>query len=483
MRIALTSVMALLLAGAAGSPASAQEPTRFDHAKHARLFPTCVACHAGAADSVGALFPSGQGCAACHDGTIEPRVAYAVPTPAPTNLRFTHGEHAREVATTAGRADSTLNCVACHTPAGSPWMTVQPAVVGQCLACHGLPTASHLAVPDTACITCHLTLPQATALSAAQVKAFPTPPSHGQPGFLTAAGHGAQSKAGVGAATYAVAPSCATCHARDFCITCHVNAPETPTIQALAPDARSLAIPATLEAPPSHAQGNFLVAHGRSARKDIASCQACHTQQSCAACHIAPPAPVASLYAAGPGRGTGAEVVRSRPATHLADFSDIHAQPATSSQQTCQACHTRPQCLDCHRGTPERTPQYHPQTFLERHPAAAYARETNCADCHNSAAFCQACHVQAGLGSPKGALQAGYHDAYPQFLLQHGQAARQSLETCTSCHTERDCLTCHSALYGRGFNPHGPGFDPQKMRKANPQMCTVCHGQQIPTGN
>ncbi len=483
MRLLTAFGLVLALSGGHPAPLAAQQPDRFDHGKHAKVFPTCVACHQGAADGTSAVFPTGAGCATCHDGTIEKRVTYAVPAPEPTNLRFTHAEHAREVATKAGRPDSTLNCVACHTPAGSAWMTVEPAVVGQCLDCHGVQAASHLAAPDTACATCHLTLPQATALTAAQVKAFPAPPSHDAPGFMAAGGHGAQAKAGTGAATYAVAPSCATCHARDFCITCHVNAPETPTIQALALDPRSLAIPATLEAPASHAQGNFLVTHGKAAQKSIATCQTCHTQQSCAACHVAPPAPVVSLYPAGAGRGEGAIVVRNRPATHLADFSDIHAQPATSSQQTCQGCHTRPQCLDCHRGTPERTPQYHPQTFLERHPAAAYARETNCSDCHNPAAFCQSCHVQAGLGSPKGALKAGYHDAYPQFLLQHGQAARQSLETCTSCHTERDCLSCHSALYGRGFNPHGPGFDPQKLLKANPQMCTVCHGQKVPTGN
>jgi len=173
--------------------------------------------------------------------------------------------------------------------------------------------------------------------------------------------------------------------------------------------------------------------------------------------------------------------VRSRPPSHQADFSTIHAPVATSDPQYCQGCHVRPQCLDCHRGTPDRTPQYHPQTFLERHPAAAYARETNCTDCHNPGSFCQTCHVQSGFSSPARGLQAGYHDAFPGFLLNHGQAARQSLESCTSCHVERDCLTCHSALYGRGFNPHGPGFDAERLRGKNPQMCTVCHGQLIPT--
>ncbi|HEX5635394.1 MAG TPA: cytochrome c3 family protein, partial [Gemmatimonadales bacterium] len=73
-----------------------------------------------------------------------------------------------------------------------------------------------------------------------------------------------------------------------------------------------------------------------------------------------------------------------------------------------------------------------------------------------------------------------YHDATPTFVSGHGQAARQALESCVSCHRETDCLACHSATGGRRFNPHGPGWDADKMRKANPQMCLACHGTNIP---
>lgn len=470
----------LLTLAALAAPAWAQQDTQFDHAKHARVFPTCTACHAGARDGGMTLLPSGQGCASCHNGTVEPLVRWAAPAPERNNLRFTHAEHSKAFATKAGR-DSTLGCQACHTPDGSPWMTVQPAVVPQCLSCHGVRT-THYAAPDTACATCHVPLAQATTLSTAEIKGFPAPPSHAAPGFMGQNGHGALANAGTGPTTYRVAPSCATCHAQDFCITCHVNAPETPAIQALAPDPRSLAIPVALEAPATHAQTRFLQSHGKSAAKSTLACQTCHTQESCVACHLAPPQQIITLHASGPGRGEGAQVIRARPASHMADFSAIHSPVANSNQKSCEGCHARPQCLDCHRGTPERTPQYHPQTFLERHPAAAYARETNCSDCHNPGAFCQTCHAQAGIGSPKRALAAGFHDAYPGFLLNHGQAARQNLETCTSCHVERDCLTCHSALYGRGFNPHGPGFNADRLRAKNPQMCTVCHGLKVPSG-
>ncbi len=40
---------------------------------------------------------------------------------------------------------------------------------------------------------------------------------------------------------------------------------------------------------------------------------------------------------------------------------------------------------------------------------------------------------------------------------------------------------CNGPLGGRRFDPHGPGFDAERLRRKNPQMCTVCHGAAIPT--
>jgi len=37
------------------------------------------------------------------------------------------------------------------------------------------------------------------------------------------------------------------------------------------------------------------------------------------------------------------------------------------------------------------------------------------------------------------------------------------------------------ALGGRHIDPHGPGFDPDRLIKRNPQVCTACHGTNIPT--
>ncbi|HKP50782.1 MAG TPA: cytochrome c3 family protein, partial [Gemmatimonadales bacterium] len=208
-----------------------------------------------------------------------------------------------------------------------------------------------------------------------------------------------------------------------------------------------------------------------------------HTQESCLTCHLGKPATVRVLPVAGPGRGKGARTERERPPSHGKDFSEIHGPVADARPQSCEGCHVRPQCLDCHRPNPaDQTPGYHPAGFLSRHPSAAYTRETSCSDCHNTGQFCSDCHVKAGL-SAQGALNGGYHDAKQFFTLNHGQAARQNLESCVTCHAERDCLTCHSVVGGRRFNPHGPGFDPQTLRRKNSQACTVCHGAAIPEGN
>jgi len=72
-------------------------------------------------------------------------------------------------------------------------------------------------------------------------------------------------------------------------------------------------------------------------------------------------------------------------------------------------------------------------------------------------------------------LGSGYHDAKLAFILGHGQTARQNLESCVSCHTERDCLACHSAVCGRRFNPQGPDFAAERLARKNPEMYLACH--------
>jgi hypothetical protein len=361
-------------------------------------------------------------------------------------------------------------------------MIVQRAVVQKCLECHALP-GSHFDVPSAACATCHVPLSEAPGLTTADIARFPRPAGHDAPNFVLA-GHGKAAAATTARGTPTVAASCATCHARNLCIACHVNAPESPVIQALALDARAPEYVATQPVPASHARANFLLAHGKEAQRASATCATCHTRESCATCHVAnAPRVIASLPAAGPGRAVGAQPTRRAPVSHTFEFRERHGPEANARPATCESCHARSSCLECHRPGDARPSGYHPQNFLTRHPSSAYSREANCSDCHNPAQFCQSCHQQSGLTAQARLGRAGYHDAFRGFNLGHGQAARQSLETCVGCHTERDCTACHSAVGGGfRFSPHGPGFNAARARARNPAVCVACHGTAIPRG-
>jgi hypothetical protein len=495
-----------------GQPA----PERFPHSRHARLFPLCTGCHAGVLDTAQSIWPQPSQCAACHDDVVKPRITWQSRIgPRAGNRRFTHQAHTRAV-TAKNPADSALirNCEGCHVERGAPRMNVRNAVVSQCIDCHGY-DAPHVDVPNEACATCHVRITDAPGLTREDIARFPKPQSHRNPGFVLG-GHGKQAKGpGESGTLRAVSANCATCHAQNFCVSCHVNAPELPQIRALAVDARSPAYSGRLPAPPTHATPAFLRTHGRDARRPAATCTVCHARESCATCHVGSvPRAVAALPPSGPGRAAGVHVVRTPPPSHTRDFRDRHASEANATPKTCETCHVRDMCLECHRPEAARQSEtarrtdvpkqstdalsstaqsvgiravgprrsgYHPPSFLTRHPSSAYTREANCSDCHNSAQFCQSCHQQSGVVSKSRIGQRGYHDAFRGFSLGHGQAARQSLESCASCHAERDCTACHSAVSGGfRFNPHGPGFNADRMKAKNPSLCRACHGNVVP---
>lgn len=463
--------LALLLA-AFGWHRTSREPG-FDHARHARVFPTCVGCHAGAAEAGQPLFPAPESCASCHDGTVQPSVTWRTPRVYPSNLRFSHERHPVRLEPSGAR-DTLLTCGTCHAAEARSWMQVVRPGSTLCVACHAS-GAEHLTLPDTSCATCHLSLAAAPRLTEARIGEFPAPPSHRTADFMSSTGHGRQ--AGVGDQP---AASCATCHARDFCASCHVNAANVPLIQALAPDPRALAIRTELKAPLSHTDRAFQLRHGPMSREKGQRCSTCHTQESCVACHRAQPGVASKMLAAGAGHATGAKVVRRPPASHREGFAEAHGAVAAARPSSCAACHARTECLDCHRPAAGGSGGYHRAGFLTAHPSAAFNRQSDCAECHNTQQFCTTCHVESGL-TAKRPLQGGYHDANASFLLQHGPTARRALESCVTCHTERDCLSCHSSQTRR-FNPHGPGFDADRLRRRNPQTCSACHGQRIPGG-
>lgn len=486
------------------------DESRFPHEKHARLFPTCETCHEGVASGDSARrFPSSTSCAECHDGGRYKRVAWEGARVRPTNLRFDHRVHALK----AAKDSAVTSCRTCHgTGDTATFMAVSRAMPSTCQSCHAHAAPDHLA-RTTACSTCHVPLTRAVALSDSVVAALPQPQWHRTAGVLS---EHAPLDGGDPL-------QCSTCHARQSCARCHPNATEVARTAALQPDARVAravrALRPTYFTPESHEGERWSSTHGDSARLRAASCASCHARPSCTTCHTGRGAakqiarlpkpdaggapgitlqlipldviqprtistfPHAPAVAAAPARVAPealppghapllqGDTIPTPVRIHPADFARQHGATASSGALNCLGCHEEQQCSSCHTGSGRR--RFHAFNFVSRHAASAAGREQDCSSCHNTETFCRECH--RGVRRATGATRSvAYHDRQPNWLQQHGQAARLEMQTCASCHQQRDCVRCHSDL-GLRVNPHGPGFDPERMHKRNPALCLTCH--------
>jgi len=492
----LISALAVAVVPAALAAQGAAASDTFPHARHAKLFPTCAGCHGGIPTGDRATsFPPVTLCAACHDGTVEPRVQWRPPpAPAVGLLAFSHPTH---LAKATG-----VTCATCHVVGDtSQWMNVAPAAPERCITCHQHAASGHLA-SDNVCATCHRPLTGAVGLSEAQIAALPKPQSHALADFVQT--HGAMAQASA-----SIAASCKTCHSRESCERCHVNGGEEPLIQALGTDARVARLekgkaPVYPE-PSDHAGAQFVLTHGATAHANPARCAICHARASCQTCHMgpggesvlqsipdarhatapgvqlrhAPPAAAPSTAAGRAGAVVQATLARADTArlhqvtVHPAGFIPTHGVVAASGELECSGCHAQRFCSDCHAGE-NVTRRYHPANFLAAHAPQAYGREVDCTTCHSTETFCRACHRQAGLAAKTNARSTVFHNAQPLWLLQHGRAAREDLNSCTTCHQQTYCMQCHSDL-GSRIDPHGPGFDAARMASKNPEMCLMCH--------
>lgn len=475
---------ALLLASPALAGAQ-RGPAPFPHARHARLFPNCESCHAGVMrGDTARVLPTAAQCETCHNGSDVATVRWS-PHPRPPNglLAFSHPEH-------AARTDSAgKTCATCHTEPGAARMDVAGVRAARCFSCHTHRATAHFAEANR-CRTCHVPLVRATALSVAAVSQLPTPATHDSANWVER--HGVTGR-NLG--------SCETCHARQSCLRCHLDAKRVAAIAALQPDPRVAAVvavkPAVYFQPASHRESDFASTHGPEARREPFRCASCHARSSCQTCHIGEGASRVidelPVEPDSPGRGRGVQLRRvgqplpraTMPApvradttartvrVHPPDFERQHPGAARSGAMSCEGCHTQAMCSACHGAEVGHRRRFHVANFVLRHSVDAYSRETDCSSCHNTEAFCRSCHQQVGLGA-RGRPPGVFHTAQPQWLLQHGRAARQSLTTCTSCHQQRDCLPCHSTL-GWGVSPHGPGFDAARLWKTAKPMCVRCH--------
>ena len=176
-------------------------------------------------------------------------------------------------------------------------------------------------------------------------------------------------------------------------------------------------------------------------------------------------------------------------AQHTADWIARHKLVAGGNSRLCAACHQDRFCVDCHDGK-VRPRAVHPNDWLSMHPQAARQDSPRCVSCHQLQTFCADCHRRVGVArdapSATRAATRRFHPAAaewtsaPRGPRHHAWEAQRNLNACVSCHSERDCATCHASKGlrgGAGVNPHPLGFTSRcnLAYSRNPRPCLVCH--------
>jgi len=336
-------------------------------------------------------------------------------------LIFSHQKHLGRGAT----------CITCHTTATSSQSAVDNLIPTEteCRACHAIDRSdpAKVATPTAACTACH-------------------------PGWTPGA---------VVARVYLTPPPLKFAHAQHrqtACETCHT-------------DIRSVDLATTRQLP------------------TMASCLGCHKngaeERHCIDCHLAK---LGGLMETQFEHGTLVPARDGLGDQHGPGFSTNHTQEARQAGNTCNACHDRSECVDCHQGVVKPV-DFHPGNYLALHVVDA-KRGKDCSACHRTESFCVACHERSGIGT-RAATQ--FDDRLPDKRFHplgwasqgpgpniHAQEARRNITTCTSCHREEDCLTCHSAQPGGiKASPHPVGWKGsarcRALDRGNRRMCLRCH--------
>lgn len=244
--------------------------------------------------------------------------------------------------------------------------------------------------------------------------------------------------------------------------------------------------------------------HGQVAELELATrdqlprmpgCLTCHdlpgaargdAKGACVTCHLAQPdGRIQTAYSTG-------DLLPPRwlhDSGHDADWIEHHKSVAADDSTFCASCHTSKDCTDCHDGN-VRPRKVHPNDWLSMHPQAARTDNPRCSSCHNEQTFCADCHRRTGVArdAPSGDRPAGrrFHPppsewtTAPRGPNHHAWEAMRNLNACVSCHSERDCVTCHATkgiAGGQGVDPHPAGFlDKCGLAfRRNPRPCYVCH--------
>jgi hypothetical protein len=230
----------------------------------------------------------------------------------------------------------------------------------------------------------------------------------------------------------------------------------------------------------------------------MAGCFTCHAlpapsrgdaRGDCEACHLTDPA---GQMLTSFSTGDLMPPLWLHGAGHTPDWLERHKQVAGGNSSLCGSCHTSSYCTDCHDGK-IRPRDVHPDDWISMHAQAARQDNPRCVSCHQLQTYCGDCHRRVGVArdvpTSRRFTNRRFHPAPqiwtngPRSPQHHAWEAQRNLNACVSCHTERDCATCHATKGlrgGGGVNPHPIGFATSCAGpfKRNPRPCLVCH-----TGN
>jgi hypothetical protein len=229
----------------------------------------------------------------------------------------------------------------------------------------------------------------------------------------------------------------------------------------------------------------------------MAGCLTCHdmsgaargdAKSECSTCHLTNPDNTMKTRFGGETLEPPAWL---HSAGHGADWLTRHKAVAANDSAFCGSCHTSSDCTNCHDGK-VRPRDVHPNDWLSMHAQAARQDSPRCVSCHQLQTFCADCHRRVGVArdAPSGnrAIGMRFHPPpsewtnAPRGRGHHAWEAERNLNACVSCHTERDCTTCHATRGlngGQGVSPHPINFG-SKCNLAfqrNPRSCLVCHQQ------
>lgn len=316
---------------------------RIPHTAHRRAEIDCLQCHEAVYDATSLddrLLPKEAICLQCHQVEREQGrcvFCHTEPTrPAAylertSHLLFSHAAHLERMEENCGR---------CHIALPDPLAGSTPSM-DACLSCH-----EHRAEFDAGlCARCHEDL---TRYALVPVSRF----SHTvdfERTHKTAAPSGGEA--------------CATCHEQTFCSDCHASTAPLK-VETRLPDRPDRGF--------IH-RHDFIARHAIEAQVEGQLCRRCHGSSFCDGCHTA----------RGLTPETAAGRTPHPPGWVFPGSPESHADAARRDIASCAACHDQPGsiCIDCHRiggigGNP------HPDSFLRHRDSEEITKNGMCLICH-----------------------------------------------------------------------------------------------------